>query len=208
MRLSWPTAAVASKQFQSTHPVRGATIATTRSSKSAGFQSTHPVRGATCNCPHWCYWCPISIHAPREGCDPTQLSTLPTHTYFNPRTPHGVRLYRLINIPEGSVDFNPRTPHGVRRLKYYISNPSRAFQSTHPSRGATYRSLICRPNMSISIHAPLTGCDKMGRAYCHRRTYFNPRTPHGVRPTIFPDLQGVRTFQSTHPSRGATGPTR
>ena len=35
------------RQFQSTHPVRGATTPPLNRSHSAIFQSTHPVRGAT-----------------------------------------------------------------------------------------------------------------------------------------------------------------
>ena len=33
------------------------------------FQSTHPARGATEGQPYFCVYTPISIHAPREGCD-------------------------------------------------------------------------------------------------------------------------------------------
>ena len=74
------------------------------------FQSTHPVRGATaCRYP-LAYLVAISIHAPREGCDWINLisdaksrifqsthpvrgatrqsaSTLTTQQHFNPRTP-------------------------------------------------------------------------------------------------------------------------
>ena len=55
--------------FQSTHPVRGATQRVQYFWVTNQFQSTHPVRGATHpraageGGPH------ISIHAPREGCD-------------------------------------------------------------------------------------------------------------------------------------------
>ena len=37
--------------------------------------------------------------------------------------------------------------------------------------------------------------------------YFNPRTPHGVRPDFSMLItKRIIAFQSTHPSRGATGP--
>ena len=56
--------------FQSTHPARGATISMYGHGGMWIFQSTHPARGAT-------GWerihratGDISIHAPREGCDP------------------------------------------------------------------------------------------------------------------------------------------
>ena len=52
-------------QFQSTHPVRGATVGVTSS----------PVNRV------------ISIHAPREGCDLASRDAVISGIHFNPRTP-------------------------------------------------------------------------------------------------------------------------
>ena len=79
------------KKFQSTLPVRGATVGVPSSDTGTVFQSTLPVRGATCPyCIRWSslrfqstlpvrgatleklqaeYYRVISIHAPREGSD-------------------------------------------------------------------------------------------------------------------------------------------
>ena len=58
------------RRFQSTHPVRGATIAREQSNRArAQFQSTHPVRGATRHEKGLYVHKMISIHAPRAGCD-------------------------------------------------------------------------------------------------------------------------------------------
>ena len=51
------------------------------------FQSTHPVRGATLNYEVLAKMYRISIHAPREGCDPRWGLTPPAPPNFNPRTP-------------------------------------------------------------------------------------------------------------------------
>ena len=51
------------------------------------FQSTHPVRGATFTADEVARFAEISIHAPREGCDTTQDNTTKEAQYFNPRTP-------------------------------------------------------------------------------------------------------------------------
>ena len=45
-----------------------------------GFQSTHPVRGATVRLAAIHAFERISIHAPREGCDMTMAEIMP---YFN-----------------------------------------------------------------------------------------------------------------------------
>ena len=77
--------------FQSTHPVRGATSVFSSGASEALFQSTHPVRGATNLQTSLFADNPISIHAPRAGCDVILISMLPLTSDFNPRTPCGVR---------------------------------------------------------------------------------------------------------------------
>ncbi len=126
-------------QFQSTRPVRGATIAATN--KDAQFV--------------------ISIHAPRAGRDYLQWKHTRKNTYFNPRAPCGARLRHRGQHPAQDLDFNPRAPCGARLPQ----TPSRSrstrnfnprapcgarlqpqqlaglilgqFQSTRPVRGAT-----------------------------------------------------------------------
>ena len=74
--------------FQSTHPVRGATPDPNESNIHVEFQSTHPVRGATgIKAALASGLTPISIHAPREGCDGQGGRDLDQHHDFNPRTP-------------------------------------------------------------------------------------------------------------------------
>ena len=51
------------------------------------FQSTHPVRGATMVFVLAGEVQDISIHAPREGCDSPSCSSVFRCRYFNPRTP-------------------------------------------------------------------------------------------------------------------------
>ena len=82
---------------------------------------------------------------------------------------------------------------------------TRGFQSTHPLRGATKDWQGKVYYQSISIHAPLAGCDKKAASWARTECYFNPRTPCGVRP--YGDISDPQTieFQSTHPLRGATG---
>ena len=79
-------------------------------------------------------------------------------------------------------DFNPRTPCGVRLLS--------DFPEAH------------RP--SISIHAPLAGCDLGAVVHIRAVINFNPRTPCGVRLDFLSQADKCGRFQSTHPLRGAT----
>ena len=104
-----------SERFQFTHPGRGATdpppsvrwklrcfnsrtpggvrlAALTAGIIYLWFQFTHPGRGATCESLHFVARVYVSIHAPREGCDPyLRYCTIDVRS-FNSRTPGGVRL--------------------------------------------------------------------------------------------------------------------
>ena len=122
------------------------------------FQSTHPGWGATYSPDELHGYRPISIHAPRVGCDADDGSISADYANFNPRTPGGVRLL---------LTACPRT--------------KAVFQSTHPGWGATtVKAPRCKVER-ISIHAPRVGCDSIYTSPPLMPKYFNPRTPGGVR---------------------------
>ena len=146
----------------------------------AEFQSTHPVWGATPSCPCIQPLHRISIHAPRVGCDlplspQIQAGQISIHA---PRV--GCDQANQVTFRE-LVDFNPRTPCGVRhvtvydgfvRVKFQSTHPvwgatrirresvgRLQFQSTHPVWGATGEAFQSGDTLGISIHAPRVGCD-------------------------------------------------
>ena len=102
----------------------------------------------------------ISIHAPLTGCDNYLLRSLSVQYHFNPRTPYGMR------------------------HDWFFSHDHLVlwFQSTHPLRDATVLDPYLEGIASISIHAPLTGCDIRSS----NQSFF------------------LGLFQSTHPLRDAT----
>ena len=103
------------RAFQPTHPARGATTMPPCGRASAReFQSTHPARGATCGAGVRHLAGPISIHAPREGCDRADVSD-------------GVITQISIHAPREGCD-STHSP---------LSSRLALFQSTHPARGAT-----------------------------------------------------------------------
>ena len=124
--------------------------------------------------------------------------------YFNPRTPYGMRLSH--DGEEEAVEFisihAPLTgcdaESGYSQINWF------QFQSTHPLRDATELYSDVPDPGAISIHAPLTGCDLVvailqlliikfqsthplrdathqdgSEVFLH--SYFNPRTPYGMR---------------------------
>ena len=85
-------------EFQSTHPMRGATLFIFSNLPSFQFQSTHPMRGATYPSGFRCLKGTISIHAPHAGCDSMHRCPRPTTAHFNPRTPCGVRRTAYLDL--------------------------------------------------------------------------------------------------------------
>ena len=108
----------------------------------------------------------------------------------------------------------------------------RAFQSTHPARGATssYLAYLTLRSISIhapregcdaevvdltiqyilkiSIHAPREGCDPAHRGICPVKVIFQSTHPARGATGTRRDDDVLRLFQSTHPARGATGEVR
>ena len=215
--------------FQSTHPLRGATMRESARIDSGAISIHAPLAGCDICIPDAAVKrFRISIHAPLAGCDySAPFIWIDAAKYFNPRTPCGVRPAGGVHMPMLDPNFNPRTPCGVRpagrdrrRAELGISihaplagcdftralraDAERIFQSTHPLRGATKNLAPHQDGLLISIHAPLAGCDcSEFPNYCIN-CYFNPRTPCGVRPPPRFLSIGGKPFQSTHPLRGAT----
>ena len=99
---------------------------------------------------------------------------------FNPRLPHGRRLPHREPL-RGHANFNPRLPHGRRHLSRRSSFLSWLFQSTPPSREATFRvSMFSIPRL------------------------FQSTPPSREATTWHRSILSRCLFQSTPPSREAT----
>ena len=145
-------------EFQSAHPVWGATFFGFRILPAPLFQSTRPVWGATASHLTRRSSRRISIHAPRVGRD---------------------RLRAQKNLCCGH--FNPRAPCGARRRARLKNRLRHLFQSTRPVWGATaIRGARARAE-AISIHAPRVGRDDVFLDYERQAHHFNPRAPCGAR---------------------------
>ena len=170
----------------------------------------------------------VSIHAPREGCDRSIPIVSFWEKCFNSRTPGGVRQNVLLRTTHRTVVsiHAPREGCDIHldgRVERLVK-----FQFTHPGRGATAH--LLRPGsptrrfnsrtpggvrhkgdsayevaVSVSIHAPREGCDRLKASVRTRYISFNSRTPGGVRLSVSAPLAKVSKFQFTHPGRGATG---
>ena len=116
------------------------------------------------------------------GCDETLFGSSADTIKFQSTHPSWGATLEGGKLQQSIGDFNPRTHRGVRQDPADI--PLSPF--------------------TISIHAPIVGCDLVWSKTSDAQADFNPRTHRGVRlgngiKSLFGFL-----FQSTHPSWGAT----
>ena len=124
----------------------------------------------------------ISIHAPRTGSDVLNTSIQLLHCHFNPRSPHGERLYNFDpSIFDGVISIHaPRTGSDVcLALNHMIL-------------------------IYISIHAPRTGSDSKIFTFRIAPTLFQSTLPARGATTDASIHFLLLLFQSTLPARGAT----
>ena len=124
---------------------------------------------------------PVSIHAPREGCDAG-------------RTLNQKQSKVSIHAPREGCDHCPDRPKDGQIW----------FQFTHPGRGATNNDGKKQKQIEVSIHAPREGCDPFVSLSMLTTLCFNSRTPGGVRLVCTTIGETFPVFQFTHPGRGAT----
>ena len=168
--------------FQSTRPVRGATLHHAAPPSDPLFQSTRPVRGATVRRGHAHQGRAISIHAPRAGRDADQLQKLQNKLDISIHAPRAGRDLGSMPSRLAVLYFNPRAPCGARlhllpefRLVFDIS-----IHAPRAGRDALVGGQ--RPDLcGISIHAPRAGRDRIGPRPVRDESDFNPRAPCGAR---------------------------
>ena len=127
--------------------------------RAAQFQSTRPVRGATMGqaareADGW-----ISIHAPRAGRDiylVPQVGVLFVISIHAPRAGRDCGL-RIKPRGKGISIHAPRAGRDFVTSTY--SDAATLFQSTRPVRGATRPDTLGCRAVNISIHAPRAGRD-------------------------------------------------
>ena len=199
-----------------------------RTSTLREFQSTFPVRGATLRAVDLGAIFGISIHAPRAGSDLAVDGIVGRKTWISIHAPRaGSDSPSWARYP-ATMHFNPRSPCGERRAKYNQSINTGIFQSTLPVRGATSCRRTClrtslhfNPrspcgerhdggidyalNDRISIHAPRAGSDaEAGLILTQVRKFQSTLPVRGATATRLWNRTRWRSFQSTLPVRGAT----
>ena len=147
---------------------------------------------------------PRSPHGERPRCFSVGAAAL---SHFNPRSPHGERRLPapLAALGRAISTHAPRTGSDAGDCRTISAATS--FQPTLPARGATCLRSSGHRRSHISTHAPRTGSDRLALDILQRRAFisthaprtgsdggcsrwccpaghFNPRSPHGERPSF------------------------
>ena len=147
-------------QFQSTLPLRGATNVHFDIRWLDVFQSTLPLRGATRAVKHAIRNRMISIHTPLAGSDWRCRRVVCRICHFNPHSPCGERPPSCSSVSRCRY-FNPHSPCGER--------PQRPRRDRKP--------------VHFNPHSPC-GERRKARVLVSSHRYFNPHSPCGERPDV------------------------
>ena len=102
------------------------------------FQFTHPGKGATVHLIKPNTYIDVSIHAPWEGCDRSEVSHLPIVGSFNSRTLGRVRLVGVFIVSFRYFVSIHAPWEGCDSPLYLPLRRTKRFQFTHPGKGATH----------------------------------------------------------------------
>ena len=157
--------------FQSTHPLRGATISRDSVTVAYKFQSTHPLRGAT-----------IKV----------KKVIAPLMIFQSTHPLRGATLIAAV-VPVICTLFQSTHPLRGATVKYSTVFVIHAFQSTHPLRGAT-TVMMCYQTATPKFQSthPLRGATaKMHKIFC---TFCDNRQFYRVSPSGVPSVGALFTY--------------
>ena len=147
----------------------------------------------------------ISIHAPREGGDPSRPTFTGKPCTFQ-STPPARGATAVFNYDYGFQDISIHAPReGGDDARVNIPVADTVFQSTPPARGATADAVnLYIPFSVFQSTPPARGATTRSDLDSDKAGNFNPRPPRGGRPMISRSTSCSVQFQSTPPARGAT----
>ena len=191
--------------FQSTLPLRGATVALRRDGVIQEHFNPHSPCGERLQqILDKANALLISIHTPLAGSDFSWAEWTPNTTLFQSTLP----LRGATEVPAvcGVGDFisihTPLAGSDIYREGHRAE--LNEFQSTLPLRGATWRSQGIGPRFVFQSTLPLRGATVSRSVWRHTLDYFNPHSPCGERQNGLGFSTSPASFQSTLPLRGAT----
>ena len=164
------------------------------------FQSTHPVWGATKAKAETAQKPGISIHAPRVGCDADILAGRTATPEFQSTHPVWGATFKRRDGEQSQEVFQSTHPVWGATRRAEDKRSDALFQSTHPVWGATGIVLVLLDSVRISIHAPRVGCDECASDKTHPYAIFQSTHPVWGATIVGKDLE-LAPYISIHAPR-------
>ena len=147
-------------KFQSTRPIRGATVSSLTTGTEDNFNPRAPYGARLGMKPSDDPKADISIHAPHTGRDPIPApASILFHVFQSTRPIRGATFAFAYVVNTDNV-ISIHAPHTGRDSGVFLA---------------------CSINFAISIHAPHTGRDAYISGVSKTTVDFNPRAPYGAR---------------------------
>ena len=167
-----------------------------RKSETRPFQSTHPLRGATIKDVKG--YEGLYNFNPRTPCGVRRISPQISMFASSFQSTHPLRGATVSSVmPCNASIFQSTHPLRGATTHKSIAKEVTIFQSTHPLRGATSALLITPIDTSFQSTHPLRGATWLWLLISYFCSHFNPRTPCGVRLCHFPP-KPLHTVISIH----------
>ena len=174
------------------------------------FQSTRPIRGATLALiwrpAHDQNFNPRAPYGARLG----YLKEYEQEDIFQSTRPIRGATHVSASTARVAGNFNPRAPYGARHLRTAADMLEKGISIHAPHTGRDDTLMLDPPGEQISIHAPHTGRDALLRSVGSLRNNFNPRAPYGARQQkcIIYVLHFCNNRQSKHKNQQETSSVR
>ena len=193
--------------FQSTRPIRGATLlAACKHILRNNFNPRAPYGARLGRVSRSAGKGTISIHAPHTGRDPEARGQGPGSQGISIHAPHTGRDLKEEVYARNQNHFNPRAPYGARPSCDRQAGRCRLISIHAPHTGRDPCVVpLAGDSKAISIHAPHTGRDPLvisARSWDDTISIHAPHTGRDLGSTSYKALS--EEFQSTRPIRGAT----
>ena len=180
-----PESGCCCSEFQPTLPARGATYQEALDiSTERLFQPTLPARGATL----------------------TKSSELRRVANFNPRSPHGERHIVLSDFGN-NLEISTHAPRTGSDRVFPRSSGRIRWISTHAPRTGSDHGKMAKQGECFPFQPtlPARGATPQSPEWLFLSADFNPRSPHGERPSVWANRRGFGGISTHAPRTGSDG---
>ena len=143
----------------------------------------------------------VSIPAAFAGCGVSTSGSNETMVPFQSPQPSGAATRSWTSRSQARTYFNPRSPRGLRPVRADVPGPGRQISITAALGGCDRRRLHVRAGAGISIPAALGGCDDIPDGQSVEVRPFQSPQPSGAATATYCSIANLATISLRHYAR-------